>query len=151
MNLNEIAYYKESIIDGYISIEESLEPIKKTLSLTSNLQIDNSKLMNTTPLVSNEGYSITKFMLTIQYSFKAYLKYISDSSSNNIFLLAFSNDLNICHFPLPELINNCPTDYLIDNELFKIAYDILNIEIEPIDNRTFYYNIATLFKLIPLN
>ena len=151
MNLNGITYFKESIIDGYISIEDSLEPIKKNLSLTSNLQIDNSRLINATPLVSNEGYSLTKFMLIIQYSFKAYLKYISDNSSNNIFLLSFSNDLNICNFPLPELINNCPTDYLINNELFTISYDILNIELERIDNKTFYYNIATLFKLIPLN
>ncbi|MGL5354553.1 MAG: hypothetical protein ACRDA5_14735 [Clostridium sp.] len=147
---NEIKYFTEDYINSCISIPNYLESIKTLLSLFIDIKILSVKLCPTDTLVSNEGQVLTGFNLLINYSIKKNLKYISNNYPNNPLFYSFATPYNYCSIALPSTINGVHIEHIINSKSYSISYYLENVDLEVIDERNFFYHIATIFNFYPL-
>lgn len=149
-NTSYINYFKETSIGGYISIDNTVKPIKNIISSFTNIKITSTKFYKHISKVSNEGQALTGFNLIVNYSVTENFKY-STFDSNDLLFFSFSKYNNSCYIMLPEYIGSVHIEDIINRNLYSLSFNLENIELDVINEKSIFYHFTIIFTVNILN
>ena len=140
--MSELTLFKNEIFSNYISISKNAMDIKVPISIITDIEVVDKKIISTPIARSFSGDYLSGYQLVIDYKINQSLKYLSNNENNNIFI-AILPSLRKCS--LVTLPSNSYETYEKLNFTIKSFIDATNIKY--INNRTILEYISLVFSI----